>query len=131
MNEHLFSTSQPAEAAMASPAVWPSLTEKFAKHKLVHGELKPLRDLPLFCNQLVIFLGNWMLMMISLSFQITYVPYPGMGMPLLLFSISLGSFLLCYIVARMLLHRWPTPYGAPSFSLDVTQLFQLNLVLSC
>lgn len=131
MNEHLFSTSQPAEAAMASPAVWPSLTEKFAKHKLVHGELKPLRDLPLFCNPLVIFLGNWMLMMISLSFQITYVTYPGMGMPLLLFSISLGSFLFGYIVSRILLHRWPTPNGAPSYSLDVTQLWQLNLVLSC
>lgn len=114
---------------MVSPALWPSQAEKFAKHKLVHGELKPLRDLPLFCNPLVIFLGNWTLMMVSLSFQVTYVTYPKMGMPLLLFGISLGSFLFGYIVSRMLLHRWPTPNIAPSYSLDVTQLWQLNLLL--
>jgi oligosaccharide repeat unit polymerase len=125
-----FGTGQPAEAAaMASPAVWPSLTEKFAKHKVVQGELKPRRDLPLFCNPLVIFLGNWTLMLISLSFQITYVTYPHMGMPMLLFGISLGSFLFGYIVSRMLLHRWPTPTDAPSYTLDVTQLWQLNLLL--
>jgi len=130
MNEHLVSTSHPAEAAMASPAVWPSLTEKFAGHKLVHGELKPLGDLPLFCNPLVIFIGNWTLMMVSLSFQVTYVTYPHMGMPMLLFGISLGSFLFGYIVSRMLLHRWPTPNVAPVYTLDVTQLWQLNLLLS-
>lgn len=116
---------------MASPALWPTLHEKFAKHKVVHGELKPLRELPLFCNPLVIFLGNWTLMMVSLSLQITYVTYPNMGMPLLLFSISLGSFLLGYVVSRVLLHRWPTPNIVPSYSLDATQLWQLNLVLCC
>lgn len=126
-----FSTGQPAEAAMASPALWPTLHEKFAKHKVVHGELKPLRELPLFCNPLVIFLGNWTLMMVSLSLQITYVTYPNMGMPLLLFSMSLGSFLLGYVVSRVLLHRWPTPNIVPSYSLDATQLWQLNLVLCC
>jgi oligosaccharide repeat unit polymerase len=125
-----FGTGQPAEAAaMATPAVWPSLTVKFAKHKVVHGELKPRRDLPLFCNPLVIFLGNWTLMLISLSFQITYVTYPHAGMPMLLFGISLGSFLFGYIVSRMLLHRWPTPSDAASYTLDVTQLWQLNLLL--
>jgi len=130
MNEQVFRTSPPAEAAMASPAIWPSLTEKFAKHKLVHGELKPLRDLPLFCNPLVIFLGNWVLMMVSLSFQVTYVSYPKVGMPVLLFGISLGSFLFGYIVSRMLLHRWPASHTAPTYAMDVTQLWQLNLLLS-
>ena len=124
-----FSAGQPAEAAMAAPPMWPPLTERFGKHKLVHGELKARRELPLFCNPLVIFLGNWALMLVALSFQITYVTYPNMGMPLLLFGISLGSFLFGYIVSRMLLHRWPTPDGAPSYTLDVTQLWQLNLLL--
>lgn len=114
---------------MASPVLWPTLAEKFAKHKLVRGELKPPKDIPLFCNPLVIFLGNWALMMAALSAQVTYVTYPKMGMPMLLFGISLGSFLLGYIVSRMLLHRWPTPNVAPSYSLDVTQLWHLNLLL--
>jgi len=129
MNDPFFRNGQPAEAAMASPALWPSQAEKFAKHKLVHGELKPVTELPLFCNPLVIFLGNWMLMMISLSFQVTYVTYPHVGMPMLLFSISLGSFLFGYIVSRMLLRRWATSNVAPSYLLDVTRLWQLNLLL--
>ena len=114
---------------MASPVLWPSLAEKFAKHKLVRGELKPPKDIPLFCNPLVIFLGNWALMMAALSAQVTYVTYPKMGMPMLLFGISLGSFLFGYIVSRMLLHKWPTPNVAPTYSLDTTQLWQLNLLL--
>ena len=114
---------------MASPVLWPSLAEKFAKHKLVRGELKPPKDIPLFCNPLVIFLGNWALMMAALSAQVTYVTYPHMGMPMLLFGISLGSFLFGYIVSRMLLHKWPTPNVAPTYSLDTTQLWQLNLLL--
>lgn len=114
---------------MASPALWPSLTEKFAKHKLVQGELKPAGEMPLFCNPVVIFVANWALMMASLACQVTYVTYPKAGMPLLLFSISLGSFLFGYIVSRMLLQKWPTRNTTPFYALDVTQLWQLNLVL--
>src|SRR3954453_12121181 len=105
MSEHVFSTSQPAEAEMALPALWPLRAEKSAKHKLVQGELKPPSELPLFCNPLVIFVANWMLMLVSLSFHVTYVTYPRMAMPMLLFGISLGSFLFGYIVSRMLLQR--------------------------
>ena len=68
-------------------------------------------------------------MMVALSFQVTYVTYPKMGMPMLLFGISLGSFLFGYIVSRTVLHRWPTPTDAFSYTLDVTQLWQLNLML--
>ncbi|HEY1577926.1 MAG TPA: O-antigen polymerase [Terracidiphilus sp.] len=124
-----FNTSQQAEAAMPSSALWPSLTEKFAKHKLAHGELRARQDIPFFCNPLVIFLANWALMLVSLSFQVTYVTYPGLGMPLLLLGLSVGSFLFGYIVSRMLLHRWPAQPDAPFFTLDVTQLWQLNLLL--
>src|SRR5690349_1806177 len=129
MSELLFSTSPPAEAAMSSPALFASLTDKFANREQVRGELKPLTELPLFCNPLVIFLGNWALMMISLSFQVTYVSYPHAGMPLLLFSIALGSFLFGYIVSRMLLRRWPASNSFSSYSLDATQLWQMNMLL--
>ena len=108
-----YRTSQQAEAAMPSSALWPSLTEKFAKHKLVHGELRLRKDVPFFCNPVVIFLANWAFMLVSLSFQITYVTYPSMGMPLLLLGLSVGSFLFGYIVSRMLLHRWPAQPDAP------------------
>ncbi len=91
--------------------------------------LKGGNDLPLFCNPLVLFCVNWVLMLVSLSFQITYVTYPAMGMPVLLFAISLGSFLFGYLVSRTLLHRWPTHSESLPYSLDVTRLWQTNLLL--
>lgn len=132
MNEPLqrnsLSGNPPADAPMAPAAFWPSITDKFAKHKVVYGELKGRRDLPLFCNPLVLFSANWLLMLVTLSFQITYVTYPNPGMPLLLFGMSLSSFLFGYLVSRTLLHRWPTRSDSLSYSLDTTRLWQLNLL---
>jgi oligosaccharide repeat unit polymerase len=132
MNEQLRSTSfgatQPVEIPIAPTAMWASLTERLAKHRFVHGVLKGRRELPLFCNPLVIFVLNWALMLLSLSFQVTYVSYPKMGIPILLFVLSLGSFLFGYLVARTLLHRWPTRSEALPYALDVTRLWQANLL---
>ena len=132
MNQPLRSASyggsQPAEASMGSSAMWQELTEKFAKHRFVRGLLKPRGDLPLFCNPLIIFLVNWVLMLVTLGFQITYVTYPNMGLPILLFALSLASFLFGYLVSRTLLHRWPTRTEAQAYSIDVTRLWQLNLI---
>jgi oligosaccharide repeat unit polymerase len=129
MSEHVFSIIQPAEAEVALPAIWPSRAERSVNHKLVQGALKSPSELPLFCNPLVIFVANWMLMLVSLSVHVTYVTYPRMGMPLILFGISLGSFLFGYVVSCMLLQRWPASSVLSSYSIDVTQLWQLNLLL--
>jgi len=133
MSEPLCSTNysvhQSAEVSMAPAAFWPSITERFAKHRRVHGVLKGRSELPLYCNPLVLFCLNWVAMLVALSFQITYVSYPDMGMPLFLFALSLASFLFGYLVARMLLHRWPTRSEPSAYALDVTQLWQINLIL--
>jgi len=123
-----FSSSQRAAVSMAPAAMWPQLKEKVENHKLIHGVLKKRQDLPLFCNPLFIFAMNWVLMMVTLSFQITYVTYPNMGIPVLLFVLSLGSFLFGYLVARTVLHRWPTPSQPLAYTLDVTRLWQTNLM---
>ncbi len=102
-----FSTSHRGQVMMASTALWPSLTEKTAKHKLTKGMLISGNSIPAFCNPLVIFIANWVLMLVTLSVQVTYVSYPSAGIPALLLTLSLGSFLLGYLVSRMLLHRWP------------------------
>jgi oligosaccharide repeat unit polymerase len=132
MNEQVrsasFSATQPVEVTIASAARWSSLTERFRKHKFVHGVLKGRRELPLFCNPLVIFVLNWVLMLVSLSFQITYVTYPTMGIPVLLCTLSVGSFVFGYMVSRTLLHRWPTRSEPLTYRLDLTQLWQTNLL---
>ncbi len=124
-----FNAVQPAEISQGTVALWPTLTEKPAQHSFVQGVLKGQRDLPLFCNPMVIFVFNWVLMLLSLSFQITYVTYPAMGIPVLLFVLSLGSFVFGYLVVRTLLHRWPARSEALSYTLDVTRLWQINLIL--
>lgn len=131
MNEPLYSTNynanQSAEVSIATAAFWPSFIERFAKHKVVHGILKGRADLPLYCNPLVLFCLNWVAMLVALSFQVTYVSYPNMGIPLLLFILSLASFLFGYLISRMLLHRWPARSEPFAYALDVTQLWQANL----
>jgi hypothetical protein len=132
MNEQLhntgFGTTQPLETSIAPATMWPSLTERLAGHKFVNGVLKGRHDLPLFCNPLVIFVLNWALMVLTLSFQVTYVTYPTMGIPTLLFALSLGSFLFGYLASRTLLRRWPTASEPLPYTLDVTRLWQCNLL---
>ncbi len=123
-----FTALQPPQASSSPAALWPKLSERLTKHKFVHNVLLGRRELPLFCNPLIIFTLNWVLMLVSLSFQITYVSYPEMGMPALLFTLSLGSFLFGYLVARTVLHRWPTRSEHLAYSLDVTRLWQMNLL---
>ena len=123
-----FTALQPAETSISPAALWPKLTERLTKHRFVHSVLLGRHELPLFCNPLIIFVLNWMLMLVSLSFQITYVSYPAMGMPLLLFALSLGSFVFGYLVARTLLHRWPTRSEPLAYALNVTRLWQINLL---
>jgi oligosaccharide repeat unit polymerase len=132
MNEELRSTSfgatHPVEISIAPAAMRPSLTERLARHKFVYGVLKGRHELPLFCNPVVIFVLNWALMLVTLSFQVTYVTYPTMGIPILLFGLSLGSFLFSYLVSRTLLRRWPTASESLPYTLDVTRLWQANLL---
>jgi oligosaccharide repeat unit polymerase len=132
MNESLphsnFTALQPADVPAASEVLWPKMAEQLGKHKFVHSVLNGRRDLPLYCNPVIIFLMNWVLMLVTLSFQITYVSYPAPGMPLLLFALSLGSFLFGYLVSRTVLHRWPTPSQPLSYTIDLSRLWQLNLL---
>ena len=135
MNDSLrsphFSALQPANVSASQAALWPKMTEKLTKHKFVRSILNGRSDLPLYCNPLVIFLLNWVLMLVTLSFQITYVSYPAAGMPILLFVLSLGSFVFGYVVARTLLHRWPTRAQPLLYTINVTRLWQMNLLFCC
>jgi hypothetical protein len=98
---------------------------------IVHGVFKARRSLPLYCNPTLIFVFNWALMLISLRAQITYVTYPRMGIPLLLCAISVSSFLLGNIVARVTLHRLSVQDIPLFYALDVTRLWNLNLFFCC
>ena len=113
----------------ANSAIWPPAVDGSKSHELIPGVLKGRRSLPLFCNPVVLFLFNWMVMLLTLSFQVTYVTYPYFGIPLLLCALSVASFLFGYLVARTTLNIWPRGDDALSYTLDVTMLWRLNLAL--
>ena len=77
----------------------------------------------------MIFVLNWVLMLVTLSFQVTYVTYPTMGMPMLLFAFSL-------VLVSVWIPGGANPpaslaHGVRSrlpYTLDVTRLWQLNLL---
>jgi hypothetical protein len=119
---------QPVQSVNAEAAIWPALVERASKHKLIQGVLNERQHLPLFCNPVALFVINWVLMVASLSTQVTYVTYPFMGIPLLLCALSIGSFFFGYLVARTTLFRSPSSCTFLSYSLDVTTLWRLNLL---
>src|ERR1039457_3542267 len=108
---------QPARIAVANAAIWPPSVQSRKEHKLVHGVLKPRQYLPLYCNPVVLFLSNWILMLASLSAQVTYVTYPYIGIPLLLCALSIASFLFGYLVARTTLNIRPRLNDSLSYTL--------------
>jgi hypothetical protein len=69
-------------------------------------------------------------MLAALSLHLTYVTYPNMGLPFLLCMLSVGSFLLGYVVARTTF-RWSAGNVSLSYTLDVTNLWHLNLLFCC
>lgn len=87
---------------------------------------KPFKMLPLYCKPVPLFLFVWILMLVALSFHISYVSYPTMGVPLLLFSVSLASMLLGYAVSTAALSRGPERGSQTSFAIDVRKMRQLN-----
>jgi len=116
-------------AVVANSATWPPAVDGSKSHELIPGALKARRSLPLFCNPVVLFLFNWMVMLLTLSFQVTYVTYPYFGIPLLLCALSIASFLFGYLVARTTLDIRPRADDSLTYTLDVTMLWRMNLVL--
>ena len=131
MNESLQDTrSQPASIAAEGVAMWLA-RGKSSANTIVHGVLKARRSLPLYCSPPIIFVINWALMLVSLRAQVTYVTYPSLGIPIVLCCLSMGSFFPGYLVSRALFHHLPGDDRPVLYTLDVTRLWNLNLLLCC
>lgn len=113
----------------ANPAITPASIVRRAGHTTVRGVLKARRELPLFCSPIFLFSFNWVLMLSSLSAQVTYVTYASMGIPLLLCVLSMSTFLFGYLVARTVFLRWSSGEQSISYTMDVTRIWNLNLLL--
>ena len=106
-----------------------SLWDQWDVRDRVRGYARPQRDLPFYCDPLKLFMLIWMVMLVSLSFHLTYVTYQSMGIPLLIFAVSAFSMFLGYFVAIAILRRFPKPQEAISYTINVVRVRRINLIL--
>jgi hypothetical protein len=111
-----------------SAALWPAYPNMAASHSGIHGFFRPQRELPIYCNPLVIFFAVWIIMLASLSFHVSYVIYPELGTPLLIFIVSAASLLLGFYACTTVLEQMEPKQQSTTFVLDLTALWRLNLL---
>jgi oligosaccharide repeat unit polymerase len=98
-------------------------------HALTSITLGNSRDLPLYCNPIALFLAVWLLMLACLSVHVSYVIYPFLSTPLLIFAISFGALLLGYFASTAVFQPAAAQTDSTHGLLDVTTLWRLNLLL--
>ena len=108
--------------------VWLEADQTGSRHAFAKGSFRPRRELPLYCHPIVLFLAIWVLMLACLSFHVSYVIYPYLGIPFLIFLVSVGSLLLGYLASTAMLERNTLQDEATSYVIDVTRLWRINLM---
>ncbi|HEY1803791.1 MAG TPA: O-antigen polymerase [Terracidiphilus sp.] len=120
-----------------SGAMWPSLSVAGkwphaggirTSHAMAEGVFRPRRELPIYCNPIALFVAVWILMLVCLSFHVSYVIYPQFGTPILICVVSIGSLLLGYFASSAILDPDTSNNAAVAYGLDVTRLWHLNLL---
>ena len=117
-----------ARPAKGKRALWLESAKRHPNHKLVQGVIGAGGRAPLYCNPIVLFLLNWLMMLACLDFHVTYVSYPHPGLPLLLFALSTASLLFGYAVSRMLLRKPGERSRTEVYVLDVSRMVNLNTI---
>ena len=100
-----------------------------SRHTLIDGSLRQHRDLPLYCHPIALFFAIWALMLACLSVHVSYVIYPGLGTPFLIFAVSAASLLLGYFACTAFLEVDQAQEQPATFTLDLTVLWRMNLCL--
>ena len=91
--------------------------------------LRPDNQLPFYCQPIILFAISWLAMLGSLAFHVSYDSYPGMELPILLFSISIISLMAGYMLVHFFSEKqYPKDVGA-EYMLDVSKLRRLNQIL--
>jgi oligosaccharide repeat unit polymerase len=123
-NSSYFAADQPLILAGA----WSEGSGSRSQHSFASGTFRPRRELPIYCNPVALFLAVWILMLACLSVHVSYVIYPDIGIPFLIFFVSAGSMLLGYFASTAILERDTLQDEVIDYVLDVTRLWRMNLL---
>ncbi len=85
--------------------------------------------LPFYCKPLSLFVSGWLLMLAALQLHISYTSYPDLSVAVILFAVSLLSFLIGYSTIRVAYRSiGHVPRGPSHYKIDLTKLRRLHLV---
>ena len=107
---------------------WPDAAGTHSSHVFATGFFRRQRDLPIYCNPLFLFLAVWVLMLGCLSIHVSYVIYPDLGTPVLIFIVSTGSLLLGFFASTAIIGRDTPEPASTAYVLDITSLSRLNIL---
>jgi oligosaccharide repeat unit polymerase len=95
-------------------------------------EFRKAASLPFYCDPLKLFIAIWMVMLGSLEFHISDVTYPNMDIAFLLFLGSCISFLMGYVLVRLVYQRskWRKRLNG-GYEINITRLRRFIFILSC
>jgi oligosaccharide repeat unit polymerase len=113
----------------STTTAWIAWGKERSDRHIMQYEAKRREELPLYCNPLVLFLLSWALMLGCLTAQVTYVSYPHVIVPVVLFLGSCGSFLLGYWPTQVLLGKHTQTEDQNGYFVDVTEIRRINLLL--
>jgi hypothetical protein len=117
-----------SDSSFAVSAVFASHIEASSRRVLLRGVFRSRSELPIFCNPFALFFAVWILMLVCLSFHISYAIYPGLVTPVLIFVVSSVSLLLGFFAFTAILDPDVHQSEPTSFVLDVTSLRRMNLL---
>ncbi|HVN92342.1 MAG TPA: hypothetical protein VMT38_01530 [Terracidiphilus sp.] len=107
---------------------WPATVGMRGLHVVREGVFRPWKELPVYCNPIALFFGVWILMFVCLSFHVSYVIFPGIGIPFVIFAVSASSLCLGYFASTGVFKRNSSQVEAIAYEFDVTQLWRMNLL---
>jgi hypothetical protein len=86
-------------------------------------QIRESSELPFYCSPMKLFLVVWFMMLGAFELHISYTSYPEISTALLLFIVSLCSFLLGYATVRFAYSAiGRLPYGPTAYQIDLTRL---------
>jgi oligosaccharide repeat unit polymerase len=91
-------------------------------------QIREQAELPFYCKPLWLFFAVWLLMLAAFQLRISYTSYPDISLALILFAISVASFMIGYATVSFAYSAvGRAPIGAIKYTIDITRLRRFQL----
>src|SRR6266567_8075408 len=96
---------------------------------VVAHRVRPLAELPFYCDPIYLFTASWALMLGTLEIQVSELTYPDRSMGLILFVVSLLTMLAGVGAVRLANYAEKTAAVSLAYRIDTRLLRKINWIL--